>query len=97
MAHNTFCFQNLVSKQLDEIKILLSDKWYSRIQTLLQKGVKKKHVPDMTKAKTLKRFYDSISALMSQNLSDITIRTLHKFTEFMCDIGVRINIQIVSD
>lgn len=76
--------------------MLLNEKWYSRIQILLQKGTKKKHVPDVTKVKTLTRFYDSISALMSQNLSDITIRTLHKFTEFICDIGVRFRMTILK-
>ena len=69
-------------------KALLNDEWYSQLKTVLMKGTKKKHVPDVLKRKQLARFYDSVAALMSQNLSDITIRSLKMFTHFMCDIGV---------
>lgn len=76
---------------------MLLDKWYSRIKTLLLKGTKKKHVPEVSRVKILKRFYDSVAALMSQNLSEITIRTLHKYTNFMCDFGVSAGVFIVKN
>lgn len=82
--------QTTVTKQVEDTKVMLLDKWYNRIKELLLKGTKKKHVPEVSKVKILNRFYDSVAALMSQNLSEITIRTLHKYTDFMCDIGVSI-------
>lgn len=80
--------QTLVTKQVEEMKMLLMDEWYARIKLLLLKGTRKKHVPDLSKVKVVRRFYDSVAALMSQNLSDITIRSLKAFTKFMCDFGV---------
>lgn len=66
--------------------------WYARIKELLLKGTRKRHVPDVSKVKVLRRFYDSVAALMTQNLSDIAIRSLKSFTNFICDIGVSYNI-----
>lgn len=81
--------QTMVTKQIEETKQLLNDKWYGQIKATLLKATKKKHVPDILKKQAIKRFYNTVSALMSQNLSDITIRSLKQFTDFMCDFGVR--------
>lgn len=86
-----------MTKQIEITKTMLMDQWYSRLKALLLKGTKKKHLPEVSKVKTLKRFYDSVAALMSQNLSDITIRTLTDFTTFMCDIGVRWDVCAIRD
>lgn len=74
---------------METTKLLLNDQWYGSIKTLLIKGTKKKHVPDASKTRALKKFFDSLAALMAQNLSDIAVRSLEMFTDFMCDIGVR--------
>lgn len=66
---------------------LLND-WFGKIHAILVKGIKKNQVPDMTKIKLLKRFFDSVAALMTQNLQDICIRSLESYVNFMCDIGV---------
>lgn len=84
--------QTIVTKNIEDSKLLLMDKWYSRIKTLLLKGTKKKHVPEVSKVKIITRFYDSVSALMSQNLSDITIRTLKRFTDVLCNFEVSASI-----
>lgn len=75
-------------KHIEETKSLLNEQWYGLIKATLIKGTKKKHVPDVTKTKALKKFYESLAALMAQNLSDIAVRSLKIFTDFMCDIGV---------
>lgn len=81
-------FQTIVTKQIEDTKLLLHDKWYGLIKNALQRGTKRKHVPDAIKRKSLARFYDSVAALMTQNLSEIVIRSLKMYTNYMCDIGV---------
>lgn len=82
--------QTIITKQIEDAKNLLKDKWYGLIKDTLLKGTKKKHVPDMLNRKAVKRFYNSVAALMSQNISDLTIKSLKLFTDFMCDFGVSI-------
>lgn len=49
-------------------------------------GVRRKHVPDVLKRRSLKRFLDCIAAQMTQNLQDIVIENLSKFTDFICGV-----------
>lgn len=67
---------------------MLNDKWYGMIKTILLKGTKKRHVPDVTNLKAIQRFYNCIAALMAQNLADMTMRSLRIYTDFLCDFGV---------
>lgn len=78
----------MVSKQIQNTKSLLNDQWYELVQSIILKGSKKKIIPDVLKIKTLRRFFDSVAALMTQNLQDIVMRSLKMFTNFMCDYGV---------
>lgn len=41
--------------------------------------------------KAAKKFMSSVAALMTQNLSDIAIRSLLMFTNYMCDYRVSVN------
>lgn len=79
-------FQSIVTKQIDETKLLLNDKWYGMLKKILLRGLD--IYVDKSNPKALKRMYDSIAALMTQNLSDITMRSLKMFTDFMCDFEV---------
>lgn len=93
---NIYFSKTLVAKQVEDTKQLLLDEWYARIKLLILKGTRKKHVPDLSKVKVVRRFYDSVAALMSQNLSDIAIRSLKAFTHFMCDFGVGIKYTLIK-
>lgn len=65
------------------------DEWYGTIKDILVRGMKRKHVPNAsTRPKAAKKFMSSVAALMTQNLSDIAIRSLMKFTDFLCDYRV---------
>lgn len=78
----------MVSHQIDEMCTQLKTKWYDSIQNTLHRAMRRKTIPDGTKPKSLRRFFNCIAALMTQNLQDIAIRSLTKFTDFVCDIGV---------
>lgn len=65
------------------------DEWYGTIKDILLRGIKRRHVPNSsTRPKAAKKFMSSVAALMTQNLSDIAIRSLLMFTNFMCDYRV---------
>lgn len=69
---------------------MLMDKWYGQIQQIFVRGTKKKLIPPGTKVRLLKRFYDSVAALMTHQLQDLCIHTLYEYTSFLCDINVRL-------
>lgn len=70
------------------MKEILSVKWYETLKTIIANAVKRKWIPDATKPRSLSRFFNCVGAQMTQHLQDIAIRSLHKFTEFIC--GVRV-------
>lgn len=67
---------------------ILSKKWYDFIQAILNRAIRNKAIPDGTKEKAVRHFFDCLASLMTQNLQDIVIRSLTKFTDFMCDVAV---------
>lgn len=69
----------------------MTDEWYGTIKDIITRGIKRKHVPNPTfRPRAAKKFMASVAALMTQNLSDIAIRSLLMFTNFMCDYHVSI-------
>lgn len=69
---------------------MLQEKWFGAIQNIITRGSKKKLVPETTKPRLLKRFYNSVAALMTQQLQDMCIRSLRAYTDYVCDVGVSI-------
>lgn len=67
---------------------ILSKKWYDFIQVILNRAIRNKTMPDCSKEKTIRHFFNCVASLMTQNLQDIAIRSLTKFTDFMCDVAV---------
>lgn len=78
----------MVSYQIEAMRQKLNTKWCDAIQSILNRGVKKKYLPDVTKQRIIRRFFDCVAALMTQNLQDIAMRSLMKYTDFMCNVGV---------
>lgn len=62
-------------------------KWYETLKTIILHAVKRNWIPDVAKPKSLNRFLNCVASQMTQNLQDIAMRSLHKFTEFICDVS----------
>jgi dynein heavy chain, axonemal len=90
-AYDLSEFTSLVQQQIEETKKMLNEKWYTTIQTIFLKGTKRKRIPDATKPRLLKKFYNSVATLMTHQLQDLCIRSLHAYSDFICDIGVTQN------
>lgn len=86
-AYDLSEFTTVVNKQIEDAKSMLQDKWFGAIQTIISKMTKKKIIPDSTKPRLLKRFYNSVAALMTQHLQDMCIRSLTSYTSYVCDVG----------
>lgn len=86
-AYDLSEFTSTVSRMIEDAKNMLNEKWYGAIQGILVKGIKRKIVPDQTKPRLLKRFHNSVAALMTQQLQDMCIRSLYTYTDYICDIG----------
>jgi dynein heavy chain len=88
-AYDLSEFTALINRQIEDAKMMLREKWYSAIQSIITRGAKKKLVPEASKPRLLKRFYNSVAALMTQHLQDMCIRSLNQYTNYICDVGVR--------
>lgn len=80
-------FTATITRQIEEAKVMLQEKWFGAIQNIISRMSKKKLVPETTKPRLLKRFYNSVAALMTQHLQDMCIRSLKAYTDYVCDVG----------
>lgn len=80
--------QYLCASHIDIGKHMMDETWFSDIQEILVEGKKKNIIPDMRRTTLLRRFYNCLAALMTQQLEDICIRSLKAFADFVCDYGV---------
>lgn len=80
-------FTATIARQIEDAKVMLQEKWFGAIQTIISRGSKKKLVPETTKPRLLKRFYNSVAALMTQHLQDMCIRSLSAYTDYIVDVG----------
>lgn len=86
-AYDLTEFTSTVTRQIEDAKSMLNEKWYGAIQNILIKGSKRKIVPDSIKPRLLKRFHNAVGALMTRQLQDMCIRSLEVYTDYICDIG----------
>ena len=81
-------YKSTINRQIEDAKLMLNEKWYGAIQSIITKGTKKKVVPETTKPRLLKRFYNTVASLMTRHLQDMCIRSLLAYTTYVCEVGV---------
>jgi dynein heavy chain, axonemal len=86
-AYDLSEFTVTITRQVEDAKVMLQEKWFGAIQSIISRLSKKKLVPEPTKPRLLKRFYNSVAALMTQHLQDMCIRSLRSYTHYICDVG----------
>lgn len=86
-AYDLTEFTAAITRQIENAKVMLQEKWFGAIQNIISRGSKKKLVPETIKPRLLKRFYNSVAALMTQHLQDMCIRSLSAYTDYICDVG----------
>ncbi|KAL7044814.1 hypothetical protein ACKWTF_002067 [Chironomus riparius] len=86
-AYDLSEFTMIINRQIEDAKTMLQERWFGEIQAIISRGSKKKLVPETTKPRLLKRFYNSVAALMTQQLQDMCIRSLREYTDYVCDVG----------
>lgn len=86
-AYDLTEFTATITRQIEDAKVMLQEKWFGAIENIISRASKKKIVPETTKPRLLKRFYNSVAALMTQHLQDMCIRSLSAYTDYVCDVG----------
>lgn len=86
-AYDLSEFTATITRHVEDAKVMLQEKWFGAIQNIISRLSKKKLVPETTKPRLLKRFYNSVAALMTQHLQDMCIRSLRAYTDYICDVG----------
>ncbi|KAH8377909.1 hypothetical protein KR093_007822, partial [Drosophila rubida] len=82
-----FNFVYLCGGHIDVGKTMLEDMWYGEIHTTLLRASKRGQLPDIRRMTLVKRFFNCVAALMTQQLEDICIRSLKAFADYVCDFG----------
>ncbi|ALC38670.1 Dhc36C [Drosophila busckii] len=82
-----FSFVYLCGSHIDLGKQMLEDVWYGEIHTTLLRASKRGQLPDIRRMTLVKRFFNCVAALMTQQLEDICIRSLKGFANYVCDFG----------
>ncbi|EDW55574.1 GM17246 [Drosophila sechellia] len=82
-----FTFVYLCGSHIDNGKTLLEENWYGEIHSSLLKASKRGQLPDIRRFTLVKRFFNCVAALMTQQLEDICIRSLKEYADFICDYG----------
>ncbi|XP_037882003.1 dynein heavy chain 7, axonemal-like [Glossina fuscipes] len=80
-------FTYQVGHQLEFMKAKLADSWQGEIHSILLKASKRKMLPDVRRKKLIKCFYNCVGALMTQQLEDMSIRSITSFVNLICDYG----------
>lgn len=79
----------IVGKQIENAKNVLENQWLGEIHSILLKASLKGLLPDVRKLRLIRRFYNCVAALMTQQLEDMCIRSLKTFADFICDYRVK--------
>ncbi|XP_032591888.1 dynein axonemal heavy chain 7 [Drosophila grimshawi] len=82
-----FNFVYICGSHIDAGKTMLEDVWYGEIHTTLLRASKRGQLPDIRRMTLVKRFFNCVAALMTQQLEDICIRSLKAFADYVCDFG----------
>ncbi|XP_017857964.1 PREDICTED: dynein heavy chain 7, axonemal [Drosophila arizonae] len=82
-----FNFIYLCGIHIESGKAMLEDVWYGEIHTTLLRASKRGQLPDIRRMTLVKRFFNCVAALMTQQLEDICIRSLKAFADYVCDFG----------
>lgn len=78
-------FLKAINQHIDNTRNILNKNWYESLRDTFIRGKKRKDVPHVYHAKQLARFFNCIAALMTRNLADLCIKSLHEFTDFVCN------------
>lgn len=96
-AYDLSEFTKTILRQIEDAKTMLTEKWFGAIQSIISRGSKKKIVPETTKPRLLKRFYNSVAALMTQQLQDMCIRSLEAYTDYICESNTGFKLTILLE
>lgn len=78
-------FSKAIAQKIESVKTTLITSWYESLRDTFNRGLKKKHVPDVSRPKALSRFFNCVAALMTRNLQDICAKSSAEFTDYICD------------
>lgn len=91
-------FVRAAFQQIDAMRNELAIGWYDALRDTFIRGKKKKHTPERSKPKALQQFFDCISAMMTLKLTEVCLRSLTAYTDFLCDtrrLQVHLRLQVL--
>lgn len=79
-------FVAIINKQIDESKQFLITNWYSSLQELIMKKVKKHLFQVKVSRIKTKKFFRLLAITMENNLQEVCERSLLAYTDFICQM-----------
>lgn len=83
-----YYLQYKAGNHIDKMNSRLQKDWIGDIHNILLKAKQRDMLPNVRNLKLIKRFYNCVGALMTQQLEDMCVRSINTFVDFICDYEV---------
>lgn len=81
-------FKWVINTHIDACKEILMNDYFSAITDVFLQGNKKNLLPDPTKTKRMKSFYNAVATIMTYNLQTLCLKSLYDYIQYITDIKV---------
>ncbi|KAJ8980778.1 hypothetical protein NQ317_013623 [Molorchus minor] len=81
-------FKYVTSKQIMACKSVLMDQYYNEVIDTFLQGNKRGKLPDPSKPKKMRSFYNSVAVLMTYHLQTLCLKSLYDYISYMMDTKV---------
>ncbi|XP_060516742.1 dynein axonemal heavy chain 7 [Cylas formicarius] len=79
-------FKYTVNRNIQKCKDVIMDRYYYAVTDIFLQGSKKNKLPDPSKPKKMKSFYNSVAMIMTYHLQSLCLKSLYDYVEYITDI-----------
>ncbi|XP_071052662.1 dynein axonemal heavy chain 7-like isoform X1 [Onthophagus taurus] len=85
-AYDLIDFTFLIARQIDDCKHVLKDCYLKNVIDIFLAGKKKGKLPDPSRQKKMKRFYNCVASLMTYHIQTLVLKSLYDYTNYITTI-----------
>ncbi|KAF7280376.1 hypothetical protein GWI33_006107 [Rhynchophorus ferrugineus] len=79
-------FKYVVQRSIDRCRGVLIDQYYYAVTDVFLQGAKKNKLPDPSKPKRMKSFYNAVATIMTNHLQTLCLKSLYDYIQYIMDI-----------
>ncbi|KAG5878487.1 hypothetical protein JTB14_010272 [Gonioctena quinquepunctata] len=79
-------FKYTASKHIQDCRNILTDSYYREVVDIFLLGYKRKKLPDSSKKKKMRSYYNSVATIMTYHLQALCLKSLYEYVNFITDV-----------